>query len=207
MYEYEDVIEILIEDIWHKPGPNDAVLREIRYLQDLYPASRGTQERGMLNLLVDRLDPTAQCSGKRGCIVSWHNCVFRLLYAVYGIDFIAFLFNHRRWAPRLTIESFQPQLFLERLSVLERAAKKLRHEEYIPVELPETKPYLKRGMGPKLNCFIENDHRILLDSSLGELRAFGKLGVSMLPKYKNIRVEINMPMRINVGRRIRTKKA
>lgn len=50
------------------------------------------------------------------------NCDFSLLYRIFGIDLIGFLFD-KPWVPRTTIDPFDSVEFLERLALLEEAAR------------------------------------------------------------------------------------
>jgi hypothetical protein len=115
-----------------------------------------------------------------------------LLYGVFGTDILAFLFD-QAWFPGALINPFRIQRFLERLSVLERAATELKDETKTPVLLQETSHYLRDRMGPKLTHFEEDKHRLLLSASLRELRDFGELGLSLQGRDKPLTVTIHMP--------------
>ena len=108
----------------------------------------------MISLFWDRASNKHKLARENGYIGSYHNCVFRLLYAVFGLDIIAYLFN-QTWVPDTTIDPFRPGLFLERLSVLERATKELVDGAETPVRLPGTAVYFGPDIGPTLRLYSD----------------------------------------------------
>ncbi len=185
MKVYENSIDILLTGARKDANRrNQAAQDELWPVRSHYftptkgtPVGAKTQERALIQLLWGRASGNYQLARESGHVGSFHNCVFRLLYGVFGADIIAYLFN-QAWIPVTTIDPFDPALFLKRLNVLENAARVLKDRAKTPVLLPETAPYVAAGMGPELPCFNEKQHRLLLDSSLRELRGFGELGFS-----------------------------
>jgi hypothetical protein len=201
--EYMKVFESLI-DICSSPVFDDfarrreAVEHEFSSVQDRYftpaktaPAGAITQERALIDLFWERAGLSHKTAKEIGYIGSYHNCVLQLLYGILGVDIIKFLFDQAS-APHTTVDPFRPKLFLERLSVLERVANRLKDGSKTPVRLPETAPYVQSGMGPRLERFSEEQHRLLLDYSLRELRDFGELGLLYQSRSKKVTVEIHI---------------
>ncbi len=177
-------------DICLSPAHDDAIERDDEVKKKLWPvrerfftptkgapAGTTTQERALIRLFWGRASDEYKLARENGYVGSFHNCVFELLYGVFGADVIAYLFN-QGWVPETTIAPFHPGSFLKRLSVLEETVRELKDGEKTPIHLPETTPYMVAGMGPELRCFREKKHRLLLDYSLRELRGFGDLACS-----------------------------
>jgi hypothetical protein len=185
MKVYESIIEICMREALDQfEERSEKEVRKLRALRKLNPVSRDefydveTQESALLDLLWRRACVLTDRWGSNGYVGSFQNCVFSLLYGLFSADILAFLFD-RAWVPAATINPFRPEPFLHRLAALERAAKKLKDGARTPVRLPETVAYIRAGMGPELNQFSERKHRLLLESSLRELRNFGELGLSL----------------------------
>jgi hypothetical protein len=107
--------------------------------------------------------------------IGYGRCSYKLLYRVFGIDVIAYLFN-KHWIPEVTIEDFIPYRFLERLSVLERAAEKMNQDMTIPLRLSGDATRFALGKdGPGESWFEEDKDGFFLDHSLNGLRKFGRL--------------------------------
>ena len=123
--------------------------------------------------------------------IGYRNCVFSLLYGVFGIDVLRFLFD-QDWVPSVEIDPFSPSKFLKRLSMLQREAEKLKDGAATPVRLEWADLYIRQGMGPALASFSEDEHRLLLDASLQELHDFGKLGLELQREGEVPRVEIHI---------------
>jgi hypothetical protein len=164
-----------------------------RYFTPVEDAPEGTttQERALIRLFWERASHEHKLARENGYVGSFHNCVLRLLYGMFGADVLAYLFD-QAWVPATTVDPFRPGLFLERLCVLERATKELKDGAKTPVRLPETTPYFRPGMGPELNGFSEEKHLLLLDYSLRELRDFGELGLSLHAENEKLRVYIHI---------------
>jgi hypothetical protein len=183
VYEYE--VDICLNSAHTAATSRDnKVKAELRPVRHRYfipeknaPAGTKTQERAMIQLFWARASDDYKTARDNGYVGSFHNCAFRLLYGIFGVDIIGYLFN-QGWVPLTTIDPFRPDLFLQRLIVLEQAARELKDGAKTPVCLPETAPYAVTGMGPELLRFSETEHRVLLDYSLRELRGFGELGAS-----------------------------
>jgi hypothetical protein len=196
---YENVIQIklhrgidtderLYRDALERQLPS---LRE-HYFKPTKEASKGTstQEQAMIDhmeeeLAIDDEDLGVARSIREGDVV------FRLLYGVFEADIIAYLFD-QAWVPATTVVPFRPRLFLNRLSVLERVVDKLKDGARTPIWLEETNPFLRPGMGPKLKCFRDRHHRLLLKCSFRELRAFGEVGLTLPREAVAPRVEISI---------------
>jgi hypothetical protein len=199
MKVYEYPIEICLEPVFDNASRrDDESQRELepvyaRYFTPVEDATEGTttQERALIQLFWGHASHEHKLARENGYIGSFHNCVFKLLYGAFGLDIIAYLFD-QAWVPTTIIDPFRPGLFLERLSVLERATKELKDGAKTPVRLPETAPYLRPGMGPELNGFSEEKHRLLLDYSLRELRDFGELGLSLQAENEKLSVRIHI---------------
>lgn len=102
---YDSVIEIIMQDVFDKSQKaNDELTQRLREIRKEYPVGpfEVTQERALLDLLWRRIDPDYSSVGENGYVGSFQNCVFSLLYAVFGADVIAFLFD-RPWAPVCTV--------------------------------------------------------------------------------------------------------
>jgi hypothetical protein len=183
MKVYDSIIEICLDPVCKNEAiRDDKAQRELGHVRGIYfkpakaaPMDTTTQERSLIQLFWERASFEYKVARENGYVGTDHNCVLRLLYGVFGLDIIGYLFN-RSWVPATTIDPFRPDVFLERLSVLEQAAADLTDGWKTPVKLPETTAYFRPGMGPKLSRFSEERHRLLLDYSLRELRAFGELG-------------------------------
>jgi hypothetical protein len=183
VYEYE--VDICLNSAHTAATSRDnkvkAGLRPVRHRYFIpeknAPVGGKTQERAFIHLLWARASDDYKLARENGYVGSFHNCVFRLLYGIFGVDIIRYLFN-QGWVPQTTVDPFRPDLFLRHLCVLEQAARELKDRTKTPVCLPETAPYAATGMGPALLRFSESKHRLLLDYSLQELRGFGELGLS-----------------------------
>jgi hypothetical protein len=199
MKVYENEIQIFLRPAFDNVSKHhDAVRTELRSVRERYfwptkdePAEMMTQERALIRLFWERASNEYKVARENGYVGSFENCVFRLLYGVFGADILAYLFD-QEWVPDTTVDPFRPTLFLERLSVLERATKKLEDGAKTPVVTPETAAYFRPGMGPRLKCFREEKHRLLLDYSLRELRDFGELGLSLQAKNEKLSVWIHI---------------
>jgi hypothetical protein len=154
------------------------------------PEGTWTQERALIEQLEDRLIQQKYSGGIK-VISSFGDIALRLLWGVFGVDIIAYLFD-QEWVPITKIEPFRPSLFLKRLSVLERIAKNLKDGVKTPVWSPETAPYFRPDLGPTLKYFREKHHRLLLECSLRELRAFGEFGQTLRTAIDEPRVDIYM---------------
>jgi hypothetical protein len=197
MKVYESEIEICLQPVFGNGSKRDDVaekeLRPVysRYFEPSEDAPKGvtTQERALLSLFLDRASNEHRVARENGYVGSYHNCVFKLLYDVFGLDIIAYLFD-QAWVPSTTIDPFRPRLFLKRLAVLERAAMELKDGAKTPVELPETTGHFLTGSKP--NDFSEEKHRLLLNYSLRELQDFGQLGLSLERKGQRPTVDISI---------------
>jgi len=193
---YEGVIEIWLEPAFSRFAKQQSeYIRELRPLRREHNRARDfegvSQERALGDLLWQRICLQDDNAGLTGYVGSFTNCVFKLLYGVFGTDTIAFLFDED-WVPKITIESFRPRLFLERLAILEKAAQELQDGAELPVRLKETTAFLRADMGPTLERFEKQKHRLLLDASLRELRDFGELGRSLEQANEKLRVWIQI---------------
>ena len=150
---------------------------------------RRSEERAVLDVLWKEANQDSG-RGRSGYAGSYVNCVFSILYEVFGMDVIAFLFDHP-WVPDVTIEAFQPKHFLSRLAVLEAAASKLRNGDTIPVLLPETVPY-RHSSESQTSLFVNERYRFFLDHSLRELREFGELGYAVQSTGRRMKVSIHI---------------
>lgn len=199
MKVYEYSIDIMLDSARDEARVrNDATRNKLRPVRrrlftptEDVPPGTTTQERALVRLLWGRSSDENQFARENGYVGSFHNCAFRLLYAVFGVDVIAYLFN-QAWVPETTIDPFRPSLFLERLYILEQAVRGLKNKAKTPVHLQETAPYVAAGMGPELECFSEERHRLLLDFSLRELRGFGELGAARQWREKKQSVSIQI---------------
>jgi len=196
MTVYESVIEIWLEPTLSRFEQHQKeFIPRLRALRRQHNPASGfggvSQERGLLDLLWQRTCFQNEKVGSSGLVESFTNCAFKLLYGVFGTDTIRFLFD-KHWVPKVTIEPFYPTLFLERLAILEQAAQKLQDGAKTPIRLRQTAPFVRTGMGPKLERFEEQKHRILLDASLRELRDFGELGQASQQPNENLRVGIQI---------------
>jgi hypothetical protein len=197
MKVYEYLIEIGLEPVFGNGSKrDDEVEKELRPVYSRYfepsedaPEGVTTQERALLGLFLDRASHDHKVASENGYVGSYHNCVFKLLHGVFGLDIIAYLFD-QAWVPSTTIDPFQPRLFLERLAVLERAAMELKDGAKTPVELPETTAHFRTGSKP--NDFSEEKHRLLLNYSLSELQDFGQLGLSLEREGQTPTVDISI---------------
>lgn len=199
MKVYDSIIEISLEPVFgNVSSTDDKAQRELDSVYDIYfkptedaPAGTMTQERALIHLFWERASNEHKVARENGYVGTSHNCVFKLLYGVFGLDIIEYLFN-QSWVPSTTIDPFRPELFLERLSVLEQAATELKDGAKTPVKPPTTAPYFRPGMGPELNSFSEENHRLLLDYSLRELRDFGELALSVQTEEAKLSVDIQI---------------
>lgn len=182
MRVYEQNIEICLN-----PAFDNATKRDDEFKERLRPLRErcftpingvlgGTmrQEKALVRLLWNRANVNYKLARERGYVGSFHNCVFELLFGIFGVDIIAYLFD-QPWVPATTVDPFRPLSFLERLGVLEEAAREFKDGAKTPVTLLKTARYLAPGMGKDLECFREKHHRLLLEYSLRELRGFGEL--------------------------------
>jgi hypothetical protein len=193
---YDHVIEIVMDDALSALDDKyREMVKELHTVRRMYIPQRtkDSQEWYLLDLLWKRACVQVERCGSNGYVGPYCNCAFNLLYGVFGIDILAFLFD-QAWFPGALITPFRVQLFLERLSVLERAVDELKDGTKTPVLLPETAHYIDDRMGPKLTYFDEKKHRLLLSASLHELRDFGALGLSLQGKDKPLTVGIHMPL-------------
>jgi hypothetical protein len=193
---YESVIQIRLYQYAEEVESTDLDNKLLKALRLRYfrptkkvPVGVRTPERGLIRLLELRASGPVVSFVKY--IHSHHNCVLNLLYAIFGADIIAYLFD-QAWVPATTVVPFRPRLFLKRLSVLELAVDKLRDGAKMPIWLAETDHYLRPGMGPRLNRFSAKYHGLLLKWSLRELRAFGEFGLTLSTKTRPPRVEISI---------------
>jgi hypothetical protein len=199
MKVYDSFIEICLQPVFMNVSRrDDKAQRKLDSVYDRYftptkaaPVGTTTQERALIRLFWERASNEYKVARENGYVGSYHNCVLKLLHGVFGLDIIAYLFN-QAWVPETAIEPFHPELFLERLSVLERAAMKLADGAKTPVKLSETAAYFRPDMGPELNAFSEEKHRLLLDYSLRELRDFGELGLSLQAEGEKLTVSIRI---------------
>lgn len=199
MKVYESIIEIAMEPTFTRLRErNDELLDKLVPLRKTYCGTAGwkagaiySDEKALIDLLFWRAKEMGGRPASSGYVGNARNCVFSLLYGLFGIDVIAFLFD-QAWVPAKDIVSFSPESFLDRLSVLERFSKKLKDGDKTPVRLQEARAYIRPGMGPQLKCFREDLHRLLLDNSLLELREFGELGVSLQRAGEEPNVAINI---------------
>ena len=192
---YDHIIEIFMEDVLS--ALDEKYLERVKELHNvrmMYVPQRtkDSQERALLDLLWKRACVQVERSGSNGYVGPYCNCALNLLYGVFGTDILAFLFD-QSWFPGAVISPFRIQLFLERLSVFERAVSELKDGTKTPVLLPETAHYVDDRMGPKLAYFDDKKHRLLLSASLRELRDFGELGLSRQGKDKPLTATIHMP--------------
>jgi hypothetical protein len=200
MTVYESTIEICLNPAFEAATRrSDLAEKELLPVCERYsvqlrgkPGDATTQEQSLLSLFWKRRAGHEYSLAKEnGYVGSGHNCVFKLLYGVYGADIIAYLFD-QPWVPATTINPFRAEPFLDRLSVLEAAAKRLKDGWSTPLSLRETLPCVKAGMGLRLRRFREKKHRLLLNYSLRELRDFGELGVSLAEAGKKPSVDISI---------------
>jgi hypothetical protein len=192
---YDHVIEIVMGDVLSALDDKyREMVKELHTVRRMYipQQTKDSQEWALLDLLWKRACVQIERSGSNGFVGPYCNCALGLLYGVFGIDILAFLFD-QAWFPGALATPFRVQLFLERLSVLERALGELKDGTKTPVLLPETAHYIDDRMGPKLTHFEEKKHRLLLSASLRELRDFGELGLSLQGKDKPLTVTIHMP--------------
>jgi hypothetical protein len=197
MKVYNSFIEITLEPAFeHGYRRGERFKKQLLSAYELYPLAKGedksitkTDERALIELLLGRTEH--KLARETGYVGSCHNCVFSLLYGIFRADILAFLFD-QDWIPNITVDPFRPQLFLERLSILKRAAKSLTDGNEITAELRDIKDYVRPGMGSKLNHFNETRHRLLLDYSLRELQGFGELGLSLQAKTESVSVNIHI---------------
>jgi hypothetical protein len=200
MKVYEHSIDILLSPTFEDAKNRDnEVKQRLRPVRERCftptkgaPAGTKTQERALVRLLWNRASERYKSARENGYVGSFHNCVFELLFGIFGMDIIAYLFN-QGWVPETTVNPFRPLPFLKRLSVPEEAARKLKDHAKTPVTLPETAPYLVPGMGPDLECFREKQHRLLLECSLRELRGFGELALSRRRQEQTVFIQIYDP--------------
>jgi hypothetical protein len=197
---YQSVIEICLQPVFEAAtNRNEAVKRDLLSLCERYSVrfrdtniDHTSQAKSLIGLFCMRFASHEHALAREnGYIGSYHNCGFKLLYGVFGVDILAYLFDEE-WVPNAVINPFQPELFLERLSVFERAAAGLTDGARTPLPLLRTSEYFRSGMGPRLPRFNENRHRLLLAYSLGELRGFGELGRSLRLTNKKPIVEIKI---------------
>ena len=185
MEVYEHQIEICLSPVHYDALERDRDVKEkLKAVREHYftpakggPSGTTTQERALIRLFWGRACQDYKLARENGCVSSFHNCAFRLLYGVFGADVIAYLFN-QAWVGFSIVDPFRPRMFLDRLSVLEQASRGLKDGATTPISLPDIVPYVVAGMGPQLKCFREKQHGLLLDYSLRELRGFGELGLS-----------------------------
>lgn len=199
MKVYEGVIEIVMQPFFTRVSDaNHEVMAKLEALRkrhkrklsrsDVYSIYAHGQE------LLAHLEHRGHGQGDRPAVagyIGYQNCVFSLLYGVFGIDILRFLFD-RDWVPSADIDPFSPSLFLKRLSMLQKEAKKLKDGTTTPVRLESADSYIRKGMGPTLVCFSQDEHRLLLDASLQELHDFGKLGLELQREGEAQRVHINI---------------
>jgi hypothetical protein len=185
---FEQVIEIVMEGVHEKiEDETNKSLCELREKRKVY--EEGTGERAFLDSLWNRAMYN-RAVGKTGYVGNYNNCTFSILYEVFGVDIIGFLFN-QAWVPRIIINPFLAEHFLNRLATLEVAASQLSLGQRIPVLLPETTPYIPPGPAAEVKSFTE-DHRFFLNHSLRELRDFGELGRSLQQTGQELEVLINI---------------
>jgi hypothetical protein len=196
---FEHVIEIFMDDaLLARDDKYREMVKELHTVRSIFVPQREeeyvihSEESALLDLLWKRASVLADLSGSNGYVGTYHNCALKLLNGVFGTDTLAFLFDQACSRGAL-INPFRVQLFLERLSVLERAVGELKHGTKTPVLLLETAHYLRDGIGTRLSHFDEQKHRLLLSASLRELRDFGELGLSLQGTDKPLRVTIHMP--------------
>jgi hypothetical protein len=196
---FDDVIEIFMDDaLSARDDKYREMLRDLRTVRKIFVPQRGennlihSEESALLDLLWKRACVLTGFSGSNGYVGTYHNCALKLLNGVFGTETLAFLFD-QACSRGAVINPFRAQLFLERLSVLERAVGELKDGTKTPVLLPETAHYLRDGIGTRLNHFDEQKHRLLLSASLRELRDFGELGLSLQGTDKPLKVTIHMP--------------
>jgi hypothetical protein len=197
---YDTTVEVCLDSAFgDNQDKNDELIRQLRSLrrkhdpmpQDLARSIYHTQEQDLLDLFWQRACLLDKASGGRGYVGSYQNCTFNLLYGVFGIDILAFLFG-QPWVPKVIIRPFDPESFLDRLSVLERAAEELEDGTMTPVPVPGAATYVQKGMGPELESFKEEQHRFLLQASLQEIRDFGELGRSLRDAKQDLSVDIHI---------------
>jgi len=196
---YQSLIEIILYPVFVEVFErHQAIQNELSSVSRFYRTSSTrdatktkTQQQALIELFQVRASRKYKVARENGYIGNYHNCVLELLYGIFAADILKFIFDED-WIPETTIDPFQPERFLERLSVLELAAKKLKDRAKTPVQLPETASCVRFGMGPELKCFSEDKHRALLNYSLRELREFGELALSFQPTNENLTVDINL---------------
>ena len=200
MTVYESVIEICLDPVFSEASErSDAVEQAMGPLCDRYSLrmldtkiDETSQQKALIGLFCKRrAGHRYALAQENGYIGSYHNCVFELLYGVFGVDIIGYLFD-RPWVPRATINPFRPGLFLRRLSVLEQAVTGIPDRTRTPLPLLRGNEYFCPGMGPRLMRFKDKKHRTLLLYSLGELRSFGELGRSLRLANRKPSVHINI---------------
>jgi hypothetical protein len=200
MTVYESVIEICLNPVFNEAtSRHEAVELQLLPLCDRYSVrlkdaevDYRSEEKALIGLICNRHARNEYALAREvGYVGSRHNCVFNLVYGVFGVDFIAYLFD-QPWVPATTVNPFRPKLFLNRLSALERATRQLKDGSRTPLSLPETARYVQSGMGHRLRRFSEEKHRLLLEYSLRELRDFGELGLSVPPTNKKLSADISI---------------
>ena len=196
---YDGMIEIWLEepqDIFLKESEKRA--RTLWQLRRQFPTTwngdgvrKVTQESSVLDLLWKRACVLSEHSGANGYVGAYQNCAFSLLYGIFGADVVGFLFD-RKWVDGVRIDPFQPEPFLERLSILERAMQSLKEDSKIPIVLAETAQFRRPGVGTKLNRYNKALHHLLVESSLRELHDFGECGVSHLSNTGKLVAKIHI---------------
>ena len=185
---YESVIEIWLEKPEHLKKQEDEERQRARELREI--CSRYAEGTPRFAMAYHRWNLTRApiCLGRTGYVGGHHNCDFPTIYAVFGGDPIAFLFN-QPWVPHRSIDPFKPQEFLSRLSQLESSAERLRDGDRLPILLHAAPGDENLG---RPRCFSEENDRWFLTQSLKELRDFGEFGLGLKPSGAKLAAGINI---------------
>lgn len=192
MKVYESEIEICLEPLFSEVcSRDDEIQRELEPIYKRHCKQGISADQALIRLYWERASNLHKVARENGYIGSYHNCVFHMLYEIFGVDIIAYLFN-QAWIPSTTINPFRPGVFLERLAVLETAVRELKDGAKTPLALRETADYFISGIGPEMEFFSETEHRVVLTYSLRELRGFSELGLSLERRGQKPKVHINI---------------
>jgi hypothetical protein len=182
---YESTIEVAIVEAAPKPRGQDELIMDMRMSGIL-----GMFRELRLHVAdVFRYVRYTACKGKYGYAGSFCNCDFAHLYDVFGADIIGFLFG-QHWVPYRVIDPFDPDSFLARLTVLERALAGIRIGDQLPVLVVETLAF--RWSSYSSSSGTANFRTEDLKDSVQELKDFGKLGQRMRGRGQRVTVEVKV---------------
>jgi hypothetical protein len=182
---YESTIEVAIVEAAPKPRGQDELIMDIRMSGIL-----GMFRELRLHVAdIFRHVRCTPCKGKYGYASSYCNCDFAHLYEVFGVDILGFLFGHH-WVPYRVVDPFDPDSFLARLAVLERALAGIGIGDQLPVLVVETVAF--RWSSYSSSTGTANFRTEDLKDSIRELKDFGKLGQRMRDRGQKVTVEVKV---------------